>query len=156
TRTLAGGFALGFAIIFWFASTPHRTEFFFEGDPGFTQVFVKARGHLSPEAQDMLVRQGESRLTGIKGVEALYVRAGGFSSNGGPNSAPNDTVGRIRVDFLDYEERIALGLSGKQIEDEVRKRVTDIPGMQIEVRGPQNGPPVGKDIQVQLSSHDPA
>lgn len=155
TRTLAGGAVLVFAIVFWFASSPHKTEFFFTDDPEFTQVFVKARGNLSPEAQDALTRQVESRLVGIKGVESFYVRAGGFSSNGGPNSAPNDTVGRIRVDFLDYEERLKLGLSGKNIEDEVRKRVTDIPGMQVEVRGPENGPPVGKDIQVQLSSHDP-
>jgi len=156
TRTLAGAVGIVFAIGFWFVSTPHRTEFFFEDDPEFTQVFVKARGNLSPEAQDALVAQVEKRLVGIKGVESFYVRSGGFSSNGGPNSAPNDTVGRVRVDFLDYEERIALGLRGKDIEDEVRKRVTDIAGMQIEVRGPQNGPPVGKDIQVQLQSHDPA
>lgn len=156
TRAMLGGLAVVVAILAWFILTPHRTEFFFTDDPEYTQVFVKARGNLSPEAQDALVRQVEARLTGVKGVESFYVRAGGFTSNGGPNSAPNDTVGRIRVDFLDYEERLKLGLSGKEIEDAVRKRVTDIPGMQIEVRGPQNGPPIGKDIQVQLSSHDPA
>ncbi|HEV2533486.1 efflux RND transporter permease subunit, partial [Phenylobacterium sp.] len=38
----------------------------------------------------------------------------------------------------------------------IRKKVTDIPGMQVEVRLPQNGPPTGKAIQVQLQSHDPA
>ncbi|MFZ5718203.1 MAG: efflux RND transporter permease subunit [Pseudomonadota bacterium] len=156
SRTFLGSALIVAAIVAWFAFTPHRTEFFFEDDPEFTQVFVKARGNLSPEAQDALVRQVEERLTGIKGVESFYVRAGGFSSNGGPNSAPNDTVGRIRVDFLDFEERNALGLRGKDIEDEVRKRVTNIPGVLIEVRGPQNGPPVGKDVQVQLQSHDPA
>ncbi|MEW5687855.1 MAG: efflux RND transporter permease subunit [Pseudomonadota bacterium] len=156
TRTFAGALVVVVAIVMWFGSDKHRTEFFFEDDPEFTQVFVKARGNLSPEAQDALVRQVETRLDGIKGVESLYVRAGGFSSNGGPNSAPNDTVGRIRVDFVDFEDRQALGVRGKDIENEVRKRVTDIPGLQVEVRGPQNGPPVGKDVQVQLRSHDPA
>ncbi|ODT87049.1 efflux RND transporter permease subunit [Phenylobacterium sp. SCN 70-31] len=155
TRTIAAGGLIVLAIVVSFAMTKHRTEFFFEDDPEFTQVFVKARGNLSPEAQDGLVRQVEERLVGVKGVESFYVRAGGFSANGGPNSAPNDTVGRIRVDFLDFEERTALGLTGKAIEDEVRRRVTNIPGLQIEVRGPQNGPPVGKDVQVQLLSNDP-
>ena len=156
TRAFAGGLLVVIAIVAWFATTKHRTEFFFEDDPEFTQVFVKARGNLSPEAQDALVQQVESRLGGIKGVESFYVRAGGFTSNGGPNSAPSDTVGRIRVDFLDFEDRQALGLRGKDIENAVRERVTEIPGLQVEVRGPQNGPPVGKDVQVQLRSHDPA
>jgi multidrug efflux pump len=155
TRTMAAGVLVVIGIFMWFGSTPHRTEFFIEEDPEFTQVFVKARGNLSPEAQNALVEQVEQRLNGLKGLESIYVRAGGFSSNGGPNSAPNDTIGRIRVDFLDFEERQALGLRGRDIEAEVRKRVSDIPGMQVEVRGPQNGPPIGKDVQVQLQSHDP-
>jgi multidrug efflux pump len=156
TRTLGGAVLLVVAIVVWFAATKHRTEFFFEDDPESVSVFVKARGNMSPEAQDSLVRQVEARLAGTKGVEAFYVRSGGFTSNGGPNSAPNDTVGRILVDFVQYEDRQALGLRGKDIETAVRSRVKDMPGLQVEVRGPQNGPPIGKDIQVQLQSHDPA
>jgi multidrug efflux pump len=155
TRSMFVGALVVVAIFVWFTSTPHRTEFFLEEDPEFTQIFVKARGNLSPEAQNALVGQVEQRLAGLKGVESTYVRAGGFSANGGPNSAPNDTVGRIRVDFVDFEQRQELGVRGRELEAEVRKRVQDIPGMQIEVRGPQNGPPVGKDVQVQLQSHDP-
>lgn len=156
TRTMFAGVVIVVAIAVWFGGTKHRTEFFFEEDPEFVQVFVKARGNLSPEAQNELVGQVEQRLVGLKGVESFYTRAGGFSANGGPGSPPNDTVGRIRVDFLDFEDRRELGLRGRDIEAEIRKRVSDLPGLQIEVRGPQNGPPIGKDIQVQLQSHDPA
>ncbi|WP_293680257.1 efflux RND transporter permease subunit, partial [uncultured Phenylobacterium sp.] len=156
TRTFAGGVVIIFAIIFWFGKTDHRTEFFFSDDPEFVQVWVKARGNLSPEAQDVLVQQVERRLAGIKGVESFYVRSGGFSSNGGPNSPPNDTVGGVRVDFVDFEGRNALGVTGWDLEKAVRKQLGEIPGLQLEVRGPQNGPPVGKDVQVQLQSHDPA
>ncbi len=156
TRTFAGAVVIIFSIIFWFGATKHRTEFFFSDDPESVDVYVKARGNLSPEAQDGLVRQVEARLAGIKGVESFYVRSGGFTSNGGPNSAPNDTVGRIRIDFVDYEERMKLGLQGRDIENTVKSRLGEVPGVQLEVRGPQNGPPVGKDIQVQLRSNDPA
>jgi multidrug efflux pump len=156
TRSLLGALVIIAAIIFWFGSTKHKTEFFFSDDPEFVDVYVKARGNLSPEAQDALVRQVETRLTGIKGVESFYVRAGGFTSNGGPNSAPNDTVGRIRIDFVDYEHRLALGLVGRDIENDVKARLGEVAGLQLETRGPQNGPPVGKDIQVQLQGHDPA
>jgi multidrug efflux pump len=135
--------------------TPHQSEFFLRQDPEFVNVYVKARGNLSPEAQDALVRQAETRIIGTKGVRAIYVRAGGYSSNGGPNSPPNDTVGGISVDFEDFETRKALGIRGNDIVDAIRKRVADIPGLQVEVRKPQGGPPVGKAIQVQLQSRDP-
>ncbi|MET0272815.1 MAG: efflux RND transporter permease subunit, partial [Phenylobacterium sp.] len=155
-RTVLAGVAIVVAIAFWFKETPHRTEFFVAEDPEYVSVFVKARGNLSPEAQDSLVQQVERRITDVKGIESFYVRSGAFTTNGGPNSAPNDTIGRIQVEYDKYEERQILGVTGKQITDEIRSRVSDIPGLQIEVREPQNGPPTGKAIQVQLSSHDPA
>ena len=156
SRTMLGALAIIIAIFVWFGTTKHRTEFFFEADPEFVQVFVKARGNLSPEAQSQLTQQVERRLAGVKGIKALYTRAGGFTaSGGGPGAAPNDTIGRIRVDFLDYEDRKAAGLRGVDIADAIRQRVTDMPGMQTEVRLPENGPPVGKAVQVQLESHDP-
>jgi multidrug efflux pump len=154
--TGAAALAVVVTVAFWFSATPHRTEFFLDEDPEFVTIYVKARGNLSPEAQDGLVRQVESRLSDVKGIESMYVRAGGFSSNGGPNSAPNDTVGRIQVEFDKFEQRKALGLRGKDISQEIRKRVSDLPGLQVEVREPENGPPQGKSIQVQLSGHDVA
>jgi multidrug efflux pump len=156
TRTLAGAFVAVAVIVAWFAMTPHRVEFFPNEDPETVTVYVKARGNLSPEAQDGLVRQVESRLVGTKGVDSIYVRAGAFTTNGGPNSAPNDTIGRIVVEFDKYEQLKTLGLTGQKIADTIRSKVTDIPGLQIEVRLPENGPPTGKAIQVQLQSHDPA
>jgi len=155
-RTMAGTLAVVAVIVTWFAMTPHRVEFFPSEDPETVTVYVKARGNMSPEAQDALVKQVESRLVGTKGVDSIYARAGGFSSNGGPNSAPNDTIGRIVVEFKKYEQLKGIGLTGDQIADQIRKKVEDLPGMQVEVRLPQNGPPVGKAIQVQLQSHDPA
>jgi multidrug efflux pump len=132
------------------------TEFFLQQDPEYVAVYVKARGNLSPQAQDQLVRQVESRLIGLKGVNSIFVRSGTASPGGGQNSIPNDTVGRISVDFVDYEDRLALGVVGKDIANEVRKRVTNIPGIEVEVREPQGGPPTGKDVQVELRSQDPA
>jgi len=156
TRTMLAALAVVVGIIFWFASNKHSSEFFLKQDPEFVAVYVKARGNLSPQAQDVLVRQVENRIIGLKGVRGIYVRSGGFTSNGGPNSAPNDTIGAISVDFLHFEDRKALGLRGVDIAKSVRERVGDIPGLQVEVRLPQGGPPVGKAIQVQLQSRDPA
>ena len=154
-RTVLATLAIIFGIGFWFAHTPHRTLFFLDQDPEQVTVFVKARGNLSPEAQDGLMRQVEARLVGVRGLESLYVRSGGANSNGGPNSPPNDTIGRIQVEFKKYEQRKALGLNGKDIAGTIRSRVADLPGMAVEVREPEGGPPTGKAVQVQMTSHDP-
>jgi multidrug efflux pump len=155
-RTMAAAVAIVVAVFVAFGAQKHRTEFFVQEDPEQVTVYVKARGNLSPEAQDGLVRQVESRLTNLKGVESFYVRSGAFSTNGGPNAAPNDSIGRIVVEFKKSEQLKALGLRGADVADTIRNRTKDLAGLEVEVREPQNGPPVGKAIQVQLSSHDPA
>jgi multidrug efflux pump len=147
--------AIIFAVAGWFVITPHRTEFFIDQDPEQVTVYVKARGNLSPEAQDSLMKQVEARLVGVTGVDSMYVRAGGITTVGGPTSPPNDSIGRIQVQFDTYEQRKALGVHGKDISAEISRRVADLPGMQVEVREPQGGQPTGKSVQVQLSGHDP-
>ncbi len=156
TRTMGVAFAVVIGIIVLFAATPRETEFAVREDPESVAIFVKGRGNLSPEAHYGLVSQVASRLQGMKGVESLYLRAGAFSPGGGPNAAPNDTIGRLQVDFVSYEERRRLGLEGRDIEADIRRRVANVPGLQVEVRPPQAGPPVGKDVQVELLSTDPA
>lgn len=153
-RFIAAGLAVVAAVVVWFAMTPHRTEFFLDQDPEYATVWVKARGNLSPEAADVMVREVERRLVGLKGEGSIYVRAGQFQGFGfgGP---PNDAIGRIRVDFVDFQHRHALGIRGKDIVEDIRHRVGEVPGVLTEVRTPQGGPPTGKDIQVELRGHDP-
>jgi multidrug efflux pump len=153
-RFVAAAAVIVVAIVMWFGATPHRSEFFLDEDPEFATVWVKARGNLSPESADVMVREVERRLVGLKGMDSIYVRSGAFSGFGfgGP---PNDAVGRIRVDFVDFEERHELGIRGKDIVEDLRKRVAEVPGVLTEVRLPQGGPPTGKDIQVELRGHDP-
>lgn len=156
TRTFAATFLIVAVIVVWFGSSTHRTEFFLEEDPEWASVYVKARGNLSPEAHDVIVRQVEQRLLQIEGVDSIYTRSGATSPGGGGGGPPNDTVGRLQVDFLEFEERNELGLRGADIIESIRTALTDVPGVQIEVREPQGGPPVGKDIQVELRGNNPA
>jgi multidrug efflux pump len=143
------------SIVITFGATKHRTELFIETDPENLTLYVKARGNMSPEADDALLRQVEARLAQVKGIHSIYVRAGPATSNGGPNSPPNDTIGRIQIDLGTHEERKALGLRGADIQAAIRRQVDDLPGLQVEVRKPEAGPPIGKAVQVQLTSHDP-
>lgn len=149
---LGAALAVTVVICVWFVRTPHATEFILRSDPDQVSVYVKARGNLSPQSDDALVAMVERRLLGIRGVKAIYVRSGPSSSS----NAPNDAIGRIQVEFADYEARRAMGLTGEDIVGVIRKRVETLPGLQAEVRKPQAGPPVGKDIQIELRGRDPA
>ncbi|WGM39040.1 efflux RND transporter permease subunit [Caulobacter sp. NIBR1757] len=144
------------AIVVAFSMQKHRTEFFLDQDPEYATVYVKARGNLTPESANVLVSQVEQRLAGLKGMNSMYVSAGKMGSGGGRGGAPADSVGRIQIDFVDFEERKELGVRGKDIADEIRKRVADLPGVLTEVRLPQGGPPQGKDVQVEMRGADPA
>lgn len=155
-RVTAAALVIIVAVFWAFGAQKHRVEFFLDQDPEYVAVYVKARGNLTPESSDRLVQLVEQRLTGVKGVESLYVSSGKMGGGGGRGGAPADSVGRIQVEFVDFEDRKALGVRGKDIADEIRKRVADVPGVLTEVRLPQGGPPQGKDVQVELRAQDPA
>jgi multidrug efflux pump len=140
-------------IIFGFASKQHRTEFFLDQDPEWATVYVKARGNLSTPAMNALVTQVEQKLQGVNGVENMFVRVG-RQGGGLFGGAPADTIGSVRMDFVDFEERQELGVRGRDLEKTIRERVGEMAGLNLEVRTPQGGPQSGKDVQVELRSSD--
>ena len=145
----AGALVVMAVIITSFAMQPHHTEFFLQEDPDNAVVYVMARGNLSVDAKDALVRQVEGKLIGIRGVDAIDTRSGG-GGGGGQNAPPNDMIGRIQVRFVDYDTEKVLGLTGRDIVAEIHKRLGETAGVLTEVRLPESGPPIGKDVQVQL------
>jgi len=60
-------------------------------------------------------------------------------------------IGRISIELAPFEER----RPGAIILDEIRDRTINLPGINVEVRKREDGPPTGKDVQMQLSSRDP-
>ncbi|TGS91199.1 efflux RND transporter permease subunit, partial [Mesorhizobium sp. M8A.F.Ca.ET.213.01.1.1] len=79
-----------------------------------------------------------------------YTRVG--KTQGGGQDVPEDVVGVIQYEFVDWRER----KSANQILSELRTVMADIPGVDVEVRVPEAGPPTGKPIQIRLSAADPA
>lgn len=155
-----GTIAVVFSVIFAFGAQsngafggPKRTEFFIDAEPEQVYVFVRARGNLSPEEQYELALQAEQRIGGIEGIKGYYTVAGeppGASPFDGTGGAPADTIARIFVEFYPFGQRP----NGRLIESNIRDALVDLPGVIIEVRRFQQGPPVGKDVQVQLRSDD--
>ncbi len=136
------------SVFMWFGATPHRSEFFLATEPEQVFVYVRARGNLSPREQDSLGNMVTDKLKNIEGISTIYMTTGAGRSLGGSNTPPpEDTAATLFIDFLPFGERP----NGHKIFARISERVRNIPGIITEVRELQNGPPVGKDVQVELT-----
>ena len=124
-------------------------EFFPNVEPDYGLLYVHARGNLSLAEMDAATTEAERRILGWPGIKSVYTRAG--KSRGGGAEIPEDVVGVIQYEFVDWRER----KPAHEILDELRVAMAGIPGVDVEVRVPDAGPPTGKPIQVQLSAVDP-
>ncbi|OYU41364.1 MAG: MFS transporter [Pseudorhodobacter sp. PARRP1] len=125
-------------------------EFFPNVEPDYGLLYVKARGNLSIDEKDALVRQAEARILGWPGLKTVYTRVGGSGQSGG--DAPADSIGTIQYEFVDWRER----KPANDILADLRLAMQGIPGVDIEVSVPAAGPPTGKAVQIELSADDPA
>jgi len=122
-------------------------EFFPEVEPENAVLHVRARGDLSVVERDRLVREVETRILDMQEFATIYTRSGTqFRAEVG-----EDVIGLIQLEFIDWR----LRRPAREILAEVRRRSADLAGILIEVRKEEAGPPVGKPIQLQLSSRFP-
>jgi len=121
-------------------------EFFPEVEPERINVYVRARGDLAIIERDALVRQVEARLLGMKEFASLYSNSGMVSGQ----NLPQDTVGVITIEFIDWRWR----RPAKEIIKEIRQHTKDLPGILVEVIKQQGGPSEGKPIKLEISATD--
>src|SRR5918994_5821227 len=124
-------------------------EFFPNVEPDYGLLYVHARGNLSLEEMDAATRIVEGRILGWPGLKSVYTRVG--KTRGGGAEIPEDVIAVINYEFVDWRER----KSAHHILDDLRVAMAGIPGVDVEVRTPDAGPPTGKPIQVQLSAVNP-
>lgn len=136
-------------IVFAYSKYGAGVEFFPSVEPDYGLLYVHARGNLSLDEMDTATKIAENRLLGWPGVKSVYTRVG--KTQGGGQDVPEDVVGVIQYEFIDWRER----KSANQILDELRTVMAGIPGVDVEVRVPEAGPPTGKPIQIRLSAVDP-
>ncbi len=124
---------------------------FFESDPQFAQVLIHARGNLTIDQSSQLVGEVEDRLLHVPGIQGINsissIAAGGFF---GSQDAAQDVIGSIFVELTDQAER---EMSGEDTLEVVRDRMKALVGIVVEVRPLEEGPPVGKPVQLEFSSN---
>ena len=138
-----------------FDSHSNGVEFFVTTEPENAIVYVRARGNLSLKEKDALVFDVEKRIAGIEGVQSAFAFAGdgGLDNNTGGATAPLDTVGQIQIETTPWETRQGSP-SGFDILKEIESRITDVPGVQVEILELAQGPATGKPLTLRVKGQN--
>ena len=142
--------ALTLIASFWaYGQYGRGMTFFADTDPPAARVAIRARGNLAAAEVDALVRAAERRLMDIPGIRSINSTSSTGGGGGGRGSDTSDTVGVL---FLDFHEANERALSGHEILERARQVLAPLAGIHAEVRELEQGPPVGKPIQIQVAS----
>ena len=122
-------------------------EFFPEVEPEFAKLQIRAQGNLSIIEQDRLIKEVESRILNMKEISSMYTRTGKSERS----EESEDIIGSITLEFVNWSKR----RTSSHILRDVNERTKDLAGLIIDYRKSEAGPPVGKPIQIELSSREP-
>lgn len=127
-------------------------EFFPDVEPTSTAIYVHARGNLSIDEQDTLVRSVESKIRDMQEFSSVYTRIGKQSTNGEPIA--NDVIGIITFEFVDWKKRRKVVDIMKEVETRTTGILNGTPGVRVEVVSQKSGSSSTKPISIEISSHD--
>ncbi|NNE39486.1 MAG: efflux RND transporter permease subunit [Marinicaulis sp.] len=120
-------------------------EFFIRNDDDQINVLVLGRGNLSEDQKLEIAKTVSARIEDHPAIKNSYLQTGLELSR--DNNLPPETIAKITVSLNYYSERE----HSRIVTEQLRDRVQGVPGVLVEVRQREGGPPVGKDAQVEIS-----
>ena len=135
------------AVLTTYGVAGNGIQFFPESEPSSAQIQVRARGNLSIWERDALMREIEAEILRVQGIKTVYAR-----TRSNPTSeAAEDIIGSVFLEFDDWDKRP----KADWILGEIRARTDPIAGVIVNAAKQEHGPPVGKPVQIELSSRYP-
>ena len=114
----------------------------------FATVSIRAQGNLTVDEKIEFAQLVEEELAGIDTLKSFYVSSAGFDDG---VARPRDEIAAILLELYHPSEREQ---SNTEVLEDIRQATLNIPGIIVQVNKIQAGPPVGKDVQIELSSAD--
>ena len=143
--------AVLYSIVWLYAVAGQGSQFFIDVEPNFTGVNVAVRGNYSTEELRDIVQDVEKRVMDQGHIGSIYTRSGAQGVSFGGSGTTPDRVGSM---FIEMTDRRVRDLDGFEIEAMYERAIQNLPGVRAEISPYEPGPPVGKDIQIQLSGLD--
>ena len=159
---------VGFVVVSvftYFGANNKGVEFFVVTEPEQAIVYVQARGNLSLEEKDALVRQAEELTLAVPGIQSVFSFAGegGLNANTGGAGGPGDAIGQLQIELVPWEDRPAFArandipleeLGGNYIIDRLEAELATIPGIRSEILNLAMGPASAKPVHLRLLGSD--
>ncbi|MGB1984665.1 MAG: efflux RND transporter permease subunit, partial [Porticoccaceae bacterium] len=146
--TALGSLLLLVGVFYGYGKFGAGLEFFTETENRFGMATLRAQGNLSIEEQRQLTAQVESRFSHLSDIKQIYAS----SSAGqlmGQRDASRDQISSF---LIELHPRAMRDRSSLEVFAEIRALTKDIPGVYVTAASVEGGPPVGKDLQIQISS----
>ncbi|NOX41429.1 MAG: efflux RND transporter permease subunit [Alphaproteobacteria bacterium] len=133
-----------------FAANNRGVEFFVNTEPERAIAYVRARGNLSLEEKDAILKEAEQKILKIDDVESVFSFAGvgGLNQNTGGAQAPLDTIGQIQIELTSWKTRKT---NGRVILANIENKLKSIPGVRVEIIKAEMGPASGKPLNLRLT-----
>ncbi len=87
----------------------------------------------------------ENELMQVQGIQDVIMQ---FGTTGAFGTMPPDTIGNFQLQLTKWSERVPA----EQIFADIRERVKDFAGLDIQLLAAESGPPAGKDINMRVES----
>ncbi len=145
---LAITFALYILMFIIYGILNHGVEFFPDMEPNQAWIKVEAPLGTRLESSDKIISEIEKRIAETPDMEHFVAEVGNISNafdfgTGGGN--PHKS--QVTIDFL---ERHLRKQNSFTTLEEVKEKIQGIPGARIDVTKPQEGPPTGNAVEIQI------
>lgn len=131
-----------------YAKFGNGTEFFPGIEPEVTMLQVHARGDLSIYEKDRIIQGIEQKLIGMPELRSVYTRT--LDTTEGSELA-EDVIGTLQMELTDWNKRRKASV----LVEEMREKLADVAGVQLQFRELESGPESGKPVNIQISSSVP-
>ena len=126
-------------------------EFFPSGDSERGVLLVHARGNYSNIERNALVANVEQKILQLKNetgeIKNVTSTSGAFGTG---RDLAEDVIGLMNLEYVNWRDR----RKSSEIIKDIDAKVKDIPGVYIEAKEQESGPPTGKPISIELSGND--
>lgn len=153
-RKLSFGFMLigFFGMLIFYGIANHGVEFFPTGQPN--QIYVEVEAPLGTrlEASDQIVKEVEKRIQDTPDLKN-YVANVGSSSNMFDFGAGGGSSHKSMV-TIDLKKKYEREQNSYLTLDQVEQKLQGIPGARIDLSKPEEGPPTGKAVEIQIKGEN--
>ncbi len=147
-RAVMGLIGVMIVLFILYANFGKGVEFFPDVEPENMSLLVHARGNLSIDERDSVMQQVYGRIAPLSDeIRMFYTRTG----RNNQQELAEDVIGQITMELAHWRTR----RPASELKEDILQRTEDMPGIIVEIREQEAGPPVGKPVQIEFRSRFP-